>query len=125
LMLASPVKPASDEVEQSRQTNPLIKRAECLYAKHSASMKEDARPMSTSDTANTKKPGQKTERHEFQAEVSRLLHMMVHSVYSEKEVFLRELISNASDACDRLRHMALTQSGLLGEDSEFKISVSL
>ena len=77
--------------------------------------------MSTSDTANTPK----TEHHEFQAEVSRLLHMMVHSVYSEKEVFLRELISNASDACDRLRHTALTQPDLLGGDSEFRITVTL
>ncbi|WP_193366931.1 molecular chaperone HtpG [Pelagibius marinus] len=57
----------------------------------------------------------------FQAEVSRLLDIVAHSLYSEKEIFLRELISNASDACDRLRHAALTQSDLLGEDTTFKI----
>ncbi len=57
----------------------------------------------------------------FQAEVSRLLDIVAHSLYSEKEIFLRELISNASDACDRLRHAALTQSDLLGDDSTFKI----
>ena len=44
------------------------------------------------------------ERHGFQAEVSRLLDIVAHSLYSEKEIFLRELISNASDACDRLRY---------------------
>src|SRR5690606_31450330 len=57
----------------------------------------------------------------FQAEVSRLLDIVAHSLYSEKEIFLRELISNAADACDRLRHTALTQSGLLGDDPAFKI----
>ena len=49
------------------------------------------------------------ERHGFQAEVSRLLEIVAHSLYSDKAVFLRELISNASDACDRLRYLALTQ----------------
>ncbi|HYD99251.1 MAG TPA: molecular chaperone HtpG [Alphaproteobacteria bacterium] len=52
------------------------------------------------------------ERHAFQAEVSRLLDIVAHSLYSEKEVFLRELVSNASDACDRLRYLALTQPEL-------------
>ena len=47
------------------------------------------------------------ESHQFQAEVAELLRLMVHSVYSETDVFLRELISNASDACDRLRYEAL------------------
>jgi len=66
------------------------------------------------------------EQLNFQAEVSRLLDIVAHSLYSEKEIFLRELISNASDACDRLRHAALTQSDLLGPDqkggdSSFKI----
>ena len=52
------------------------------------------------------------ERHGFQAEVSRLLDIVAHSLYSEKAIFLRELISNASDACDRLRYLALTQPEL-------------
>lgn len=62
--------------------------------------------------------------HEFQAEVSRLLHMMVHSVYSEKEVFLRELISNASDACDKLRYSAITNPALTRGDEEFRIRIT-
>src|ERR1700716_4139473 len=62
-----------------------------------------------------------TETRSFQAEVSRLLDIVAHSLYSEKEIFLRELISNASDACDRLRYAALTQPGLTGESSEFRV----
>ena len=61
------------------------------------------------------------ERLSFQAEVSRLLDMVAHSLYSEKEVFLRELISNASDACDRLRYAALTQPELSADDPDLKI----
>src|SRR3954470_17071419 len=62
-----------------------------------------------------------TETHSFQAEVAELLRLMVHSVYSETDVFLRELISNASDACDRLRYEAIANSDLLVEDPELKI----
>jgi len=65
------------------------------------------------------------EQMNFQAEVSRLLDIVAHSLYSEKEIFLRELISNASDACDRLRHAALTQSDLLGDDSTFSIRLKV
>ncbi len=65
------------------------------------------------------------ESHTFQAEVTRLLHLMVHSVYTEKEIFLRELISNASDACDKLRYLANTKPELLAEDSDLKILISL
>lgn len=65
------------------------------------------------------------EQMNFQAEVSRLLDIVAHSLYSEKEIFLRELISNAADACDRLRHAALTQSDLLGDDSNFRIRLKV
>ena len=63
--------------------------------------------------------------HEFQAEVSRLLHLMVHAVYSEQEVFLRELISNAADACDKLRYEAITAPELTSGDSELKVTLTV
>jgi molecular chaperone HtpG len=61
----------------------------------------------------------------FQAEVKQLLHLMIHSLYSHKEIFLRELISNASDAADKLRFEALTDPALFETDSELKIKVSI
>jgi molecular chaperone HtpG len=61
----------------------------------------------------------------FQAEVKQLLQLMIHSLYSHKEIFLRELISNASDACDKLRFEALTDAALFEADSELKIKVSV
>jgi len=64
-----------------------------------------------------------TETHEFQAEVSRVLHLVVNSLYSNKEIFLRELVSNASDAIDRLRISALEDESLLGDDAEFGIKI--
>jgi len=61
----------------------------------------------------------------FQAEVKQLLQLMIHSLYSNKEIFLRELISNASDACDKLRFEAMSQPGLLAGHSELGVTVSL
>ncbi|MET4426207.1 molecular chaperone HtpG [Bradyrhizobium sp. 956_D2_N1_5] len=71
--------------------------------------------MTTSDTAAHTQP--------FQAEVSELLHLMVHSVYSETDIFLRELVSNASDACDKLRYEAIASPALLGEGDALKIRI--
>jgi len=61
------------------------------------------------------------EKRSFQAEVSRLLDIVAHSLYSEKEIFLRELISNASDACDRLRYAALTNPELSSGDATYRV----
>src|SRR5229473_975869 len=61
------------------------------------------------------------ETRSFQAEVSRLLDIVAHSLYSEKEIFLRELISNASDACDRLRYAALTEPALAEGDTSYRV----
>ena len=63
--------------------------------------------------------------HSFQAEVAQLLHLVTHSLYSNKEIFLRELISNASDACDKLRFEAINDSGLYENDSELTVKVTL
>ena len=67
---------------------------------------------------------QATERHSFQTEVTQLLHLMIHSLYSNKEIFLRELISNGSDACDRLRFSALTDEKLMEDGDELSLHVS-
>jgi molecular chaperone HtpG len=61
--------------------------------------------------------------HGFQAEVRELLKLMIHSLYSHREIFLRELISNASDACDRLRFAAIADSALAADDPEFGIRI--
>ncbi|MGH7090211.1 MAG: molecular chaperone HtpG, partial [Stellaceae bacterium] len=63
------------------------------------------------------------EKKTFQAEVSRLLEIVAHSLYSNKDVFLRELISNASDACDRLRYLAITEPKLIAGDAEFRVTI--
>jgi len=76
-------------------------------------------------TTETKTKTDKVEKHNFQAEVSKLLHMMVHSVYSEREIFLRELISNASDACDKLRYEALTRPELIKGDPDFRVTITV
>lgn len=67
----------------------------------------------------------KPERHAFEADVAKLLHLMVHSVYSDRDIFLRELISNAADACERLRYEALSAPALLGEDPKPRITVAI
>ena len=64
------------------------------------------------------------ERHEFQAEVSRVLDIVVNSLYSKREIFLRELISNASDACDKLRYEAQLDAGLMKDDPDLKITIA-
>lgn len=63
------------------------------------------------------------EVRKFDAEVGKILQLMIHSLYTNKDIFLRELISNASDACDKLRYLALTDSALLKEDTELKVRV--
>jgi len=60
---------------------------------------------------------------EFQTEVNQLLHLMIHSLYSNKEIFLRELISNGSDACDKLRFEAVSDDALYEGDAELRIEI--
>ena len=67
----------------------------------------------------------KPESRAFEADVARLLHLMVHSVYSDKDVFLRELISNAADACERLRYDAIATPALLADDPKSRITITL
>ncbi|MFK8031379.1 MAG: molecular chaperone HtpG [Gammaproteobacteria bacterium] len=66
-----------------------------------------------------------TTTHAFQAEVKQLLKLMIHSLYSNKEIFLRELVSNASDACDKLRFEGIQNPELLSEGSDFSIALDV
>jgi molecular chaperone HtpG len=63
------------------------------------------------------------ETYKFESEVSQILQLMIHSLYSNKEIFLRELISNASDACDKLRFESLSDASLMASDAELKIQI--
>ena len=63
-------------------------------------------------------------KHQFQTEVSELLNLIVHSLYSHREIFLRELVSNASDACDKLRFEALHNDSLFEDDSDLKSRIA-
>jgi molecular chaperone HtpG len=81
----------------------------------------DEAEMSTAADENTAKTG---ETHDFQAEVARLLDIVARSLYSDKEIFLRELVSNASDACDKLRYEVLTNPALLDGDGDLKITIT-
>ena len=67
----------------------------------------------------------KAEKLEFQTEVSQLLKLMINSVYSEKEVFVRELVSNASDACDKLRYLSNTKENVMQDDPDLRIEIEI
>jgi molecular chaperone HtpG len=82
-----------------------------------ANIKEAENAMSEVETS--------VEKHVFEADVAKLLHLMVHSVYSDKNVFLRELISNAADACEKLRYEAIVAPELLGSDPASRITLTL
>ncbi|SCZ06024.1 molecular chaperone HtpG [Microvirga guangxiensis] len=73
--------------------------------------------MTTADTTPS------LESHTFEADVAKLLHLMVHSVYSDKDVFLRELVSNAADACEKLRYEAISHPALLDDDPKARITL--
>ena len=81
--------------------------------------------MTVDADADSKPDSRPFEAQPFQADVAKLLQLMVHSVYSDKSVFLRELIANAADACERLRYEAIAEPALLGDDVKPRITLSI
>ena len=81
--------------------------------------------MTVAEDDKTQSESRPSEAHAFQADVATLLQLMVHSVYSDKSVFLRELIANAADACERLRYEAIAAPALLADDAKPRITVAL
>ncbi|HEU0084086.1 MAG TPA: hypothetical protein VFQ87_14565, partial [Bradyrhizobium sp.] len=79
---------------------------------------------SDTDTTATQTATAPAESQPFQAEVAELLHLMVHSVYSETDIFLRELISNGSDACDKLRYEAIASPELMADGTAAEIRIA-
>ena len=76
-----------------------------------------------SEDVQTEDP--QVEKRAFQTEVQQLLHLLVHSLYTQKEIFLRELISNASDALDKIHHRSLTDRNILDPDAELDIELEV
>ncbi|MGE5340104.1 MAG: molecular chaperone HtpG [Candidatus Omnitrophota bacterium] len=100
-------------------------------------LKKEKKPKKSENLAQSKCRAKKTgknevtenteakETHNFQAETKELLNIMIHSLYTHREIFLRELISNASDAIDKINFISLTQPEILEDDAEFKITLSI
>jgi len=97
-----------------------------VYAAESAPDARNAGVAVTTDSASTGTAAVKTEEYKFEAEVGRLMDIIINSLYSKKEIFLRELISNAADATDKIRFLALADDSLLGtgEQRDLEIRIS-
>ena len=65
------------------------------------------------------------EKRKFDAEIGKVLNLMIYSLYTNKEIFMRELISNASDACDKLRYLSISSPDLIADDPNFKITIKV
>ena len=79
----------------------------------------------TTEAASTSATEAGVKTQNFEADVSRLLHLMVHSVYSERDIFVRELISNAADACEKLRYEAIANPELTADGAPFVIQIAI
>jgi len=115
--------PQWQRLELSRE-NPDLLGTSHDYRQFSPGEFKQMSDKSPSDAPATQAPAD-GEKMVFQAEVNQLLQLMIHSLYSNQEIFLRELISNGSDACDKLRFESIADSALLEDDPELRITVSV
>ncbi len=79
----------------------------------------------STDNQSTDKQGPELKKHSFEAEVAQLLHLVTHSLYSNADIFVRELVSNASDACDKLRFEATNDDSLYEDDGDLRIRIAV
>uniref|UniRef100_A0A669C0L7 Endoplasmin n=1 Tax=Oreochromis niloticus TaxID=8128 RepID=A0A669C0L7_ORENI len=95
----------------------------CLYLHLSAFREEEAIQLDGLNAAQIKELREKSEKHAFQAEVNRMMKLIINSLYKNKEIFLRELISNASDALDKIRLLSLTNEDAMAANEELTIKI--
>lgn len=116
-----PEKTKSAKAKSGKDKSAKDKSAKTKTAKETSAKATSAK----AKTAKAESVTAKKETLGFQSEAKQLLHLMIHSLYSNKEIFLRELISNASDAIDKLRFESLSKPELVAENGDFKISIEV
>ena len=119
--------PMSDKsTSQKAKADPKATAGPTVSAAKPKAAKPDAPKAAAKPKAEAPRsePRGKAKTHSFQAEVTQLLQLMINSLYSEREIFLRELIANAADACDRLRFLALTDKKLFEDDTDLRVQIS-